>query len=187
MNVTDSFCCQHHGSESPVLQQTASNPQPRTFISWILLSDWVMTSDSTINPYSPPKAELQTERNRGCNTHRYCDRTIQVRAGYLPSRLWILGGFTVTTDTGEIFKSAQASYNEDFRWSIDQNGHPVHCRLRTTRSLFSQFRMPYELTIGDDAKSLHTVVLTGAWCNLLVIPVGLLMLAGLALSLFWLT
>ncbi|MEM8679872.1 MAG: hypothetical protein AAGF97_11010 [Planctomycetota bacterium] len=107
---------------------------------------------------------------------------MSVRAAYLPSRLWVIGRFTVTTDKGERFVSAQAAYNEDFRWTLNHDGVPIECHLRTTRDdksakeLRANFRMPYELTIGDDPTSSHVIALSGAWGNLLVSLLGVVVL-----------
>lgn len=138
-----------------------------------------IVSQTDPNPYAPPTIDLRTAETKGCNTHVFAGRTIYVRAGYLTSRLWTLGGFTVTTETGEHFTSAQASYNEDFRWTFCVEGTPVNCRLTTRRSA-SPFVMPYDLTIGDYPPSSHVIRLSGAWGSLLVVPIALLILCVLA-------
>ena len=133
-------------------------------------------TESLINPYQPPIIDVATLRAKGLNTHHYAGRTIYVTAGFLPSRLWMVGGFVVTTDSGERFASASSTYDEDFRWQFEDKGHIVECRLRTHRKAYSHFRMPYELIIGDQ-RSEHLIAVSGAWFSLMVIPTGLVVLA----------
>ena len=132
-------------------------------------------TESLINPYQPPTIDVATLRAKGLNTHHYAGRTIYVTAGFLPSRLWMVGGFVVTTDSGERFASASSTYDEDFRWQFEDKGHIVECRLRTHRKAYSHFRMPYELIIGDQ-RSKHLIAVSGAWFSLMVIPASMIML-----------
>ncbi len=143
------------------------------------LTDQKIMSETDPNPYAPPAIDLRTVETKGCNTHVFAGRTIYVRAGYLPSRLWAVGGFVVMTETGERFTSAQASYNEDFRWTVYVDGTPVNCRL-TTRRTASPFVMPYDLQIGNNPPTSHVIRLSGAWGSLLSLPITLLVLGALA-------
>jgi hypothetical protein len=128
------------------------------------------------NPYASPTTASETPY---VCIHYWRNRTIAIRAGYLPRRIWMLGGFAVTIDDSETFSSAQWSYNEDSRWQFQHNNRVVCCHLRTKMSPLSVFQVRYELSIDGEPSSSHVVRLSGAWCNFLVIPAGLTLLAGL--------
>ena len=144
-------------------------------------------SKSSVNPYAPSATvDLENYTSVGHNTHHYAGHAIHVSAGYLPSHLWGISGFTVQTENGECFNPVQNSYNQDFRWVMNIDGAPIECHLQTRRGEFSLFTMPYVLRLGDGPATSHSIRLSGAWCNLLVVSLGLPFLIGIALLIVFL-
>jgi hypothetical protein len=131
------------------------------------------------NPYASPASDDAPKGSPFISRHEWRGHAVAVEGALLPSRLWVVIGYTITIDGQQRFETAQTSSTENFTWQFIHMG-------RTATGHFETFGFnngivrKYRLWLDGELLGTFKVRLRGWWVAYLILIGGVT--GGIALA-----